>query len=160
MTLFQVLMLAGSAFFAFRIYEHIQTLKDSSRGENTQQNEHEQDIQAEVRTADAFSTFDSETLIKKADEARENNDLDKAIALYREANIKEPQDAEVLFKMGYTLFIAKRFDEALEYLEESITVDAQNPFAYKTMSEIYLELGDEQKADEYAKKAKEIDEDI
>ena len=158
MTIFQLIMLGGSAYFAFKIYEHIQTLKDPQNNENTQ-DKPSSDV-VETRTADAFSTFDSSTLIGKADDARENDDLDKAIALYREANIKEPKNEEVLFKMGYTLSQAGRNDEALEYLLESIEIDSENPFAYKTISEVYKELGDEEKADEYYKKAKELDEDI
>ena len=158
MTILQLIMLGGSAYFAFKIYEHIQTLQDPQTNENEEQNK--QDEVVETRTADAFSTFDSQTLIDKADVARENDELDKAIALYREANIKEPKNAEVLFKMGYTLSQAKRNDEALEYLLESIEVDDENPFAYKTISEVYAELGDDDKADEYYKIAKELDEDI
>jgi len=159
MTIFQLIMLGGSAYFAFKIYEHIQTLQEPKNVNDTQEESAKNEV-VETRTADAFSTFDSQTLIEKADVARENENLDKAIALYREANIKEPQNAEVLFKMGYTLAQAKREDEALEYLLESIEADPQNPFAYKTISEIYVELGDEEKADEYYKKAKAIDENI
>ena len=159
MTIFQLIMLGGSAYFAFKIYEHIQTLQDPEQ-KNNGESSSTAVVESETRTADAFSTFDSGTLIEKADEARENDDLDKAIALYREANIKEPKNAEVLFKMGYTLSQADRKDEALEYLLESIEADTENPFAYKTISEVYKELGDEEKADEYYKKAKELDEDI
>jgi len=159
MTIFQLIMLGGSAYFAFKIYEHIQTLQNPEQKNDGEASSTEV-VSDNSRTADAFSTFDSSTLIEKADEARENKNLDKAIALYREANIKEPKNAEVLFKMGYTLAQAKREDEALEYLLESIESDANNPFAYKTVSEVYKELGDEEKADEYYKKAKELDEDI
>ena len=160
MTIFQLIMLGGSAYFAFKIYEHIQTLQDPEQNNETQGSSSIDVVVDEPRTADAFSTFDSQTLIEKADNARENNDLDKAIALYREANIKEPQNAEVLFKMGYTLSQADRNEEALEYLLESVEADNENPFAYKTISEVYTELGDEEKADEYYKKAKKLDEDI
>jgi len=159
MTIFQLIMLGGSAYFAFKIYEHIQTLQEPEKKGETDKSSKDIVVD-EKRTADAFSTFDADSLIEKADEARENEELDKAIALYREANIKEPQNAEVLFKMGYTLAQAKREDEALEYLLESIEADSENPFAYKTISEVYRELGDEEKADEYYKKAKELDEDI
>ena len=159
MTIFQLIMLGGSAYFAFKIYEHIQTLQDPKNANDTQEETIEDEV-VETRTADAFSTFDSQTLIDKADVARENEDLDKAIALYREANIKEPQNAEVLFKMGYTLSQADRKDEALEYLLESVEADKENPFAYKTISEIYAELGDEEKANEYYEKAKKLDENI
>lgn len=158
MTIFQLIMLGGSAYFAFKIYEYIQTLQDPKQNNNEQTSA--QDEEFESRTVDAFSTFDAQTLIEKADEARESNDLDKAIALYREANIKEPKNAEVLFKIGYTLSNANRNDEALEYLLESIEIDNENPFAFKTISEIYVKLNNEQKAKEYHEKAKALDEDI
>jgi tetratricopeptide (TPR) repeat protein len=145
-------MLGGSAYFAFKIYQHIQTLQD-------QPQEKQNDANNE-RSVDAFSTFGVDELIENADKAREEEKLDKAIAIYREANIKEPQNAEVLFKMGYTLSMEKRYDEALEYLFESLNYDDKNPFAYKTISDIYKELEDEQKAQEYYQKAKELDEDI
>jgi len=152
-------MLGASAFFAFRVYEHIQTLQDPKKEENltSKDNEDNTDVQ---RSADAFSTFDVDSLVQKADEARENEDFDRAIAIYREANIKEDKNPEVLFKMGYTLKQATRYDEALEYLLESVEIDTQNPFAYKTIAEIYTELDDKEKSDEYYKKAVALDENI
>jgi tetratricopeptide (TPR) repeat protein len=148
-------MLGASAFFAYKIYEHIQTLKDP---ETTTQGDDEK--KAPQRTAAAFSTFDSQSLLEKADEAREKNDLDKALAIYSEANIKEPKNAETLFKMGYTLVQQKRYEEAVEYFEESLEVDNENPFAYKELSLAYKELGEEDKAQDAMQKAKAIDENI
>ena len=106
MSIFQILMLGASAYFAFKIYEHVQTLQDPQES-STDLNQNKQ-----LRSADAFSLFDSSTLMQKADEARENNDFDKALAIYSEANIKAPKNAETLFKMGYTLILQERFDEA------------------------------------------------
>ena len=149
MTIMQLLMLGASAFFAYKIYEHIQTLQDDEpQSENKQ----------EPRTAQAFSTFDSSSLMEKADDAREKNQLDKALAIYSEANIKEPKNAETLFKMGYTLVLQERYDEALEYFLESIEVDGDNPFAHKEVAKIYEALGEEEKANEYYEKAKQLDE--
>jgi len=149
MTIMQLLMLGASAFFAYKIYEHIQTLQDDKP-----QNENKE----EPRTAQAFSTFDSTSLMDKADDAREKNQLDKALAIYSEANIKEPKNAETLFKMGYTLVLQERYDEALEYFFDSLEIDGENPFAHKEIAKIYEILGDEVKAEEYYKKAKELDE--
>jgi len=154
MSIFQLLMLGASAFFAYRIYEHIQTLQDPQNKLN------EITEVDEPKNSEAFSPFDSSTLIDKADEARENDDLDKAVALYREANIKEPKNEEVLFFFFYTLAQLDRDDEALEYLLESIAIDNDNPFAYEEISKVYAKLGDEVKATEYHEKAKALDEDI
>ena len=154
MSIFQILMLGASAYFAYKIYEHVQTLQDPQElnTELTPNNEQ--------RSADAFSLFDSSTLMLKGDEARENNNLDRALAIYNEANIKAPKNAETLFKMGYTLILQERFDEALEPLLESVSYDSNNPFAYKEISKVYEKLGDEEKAKEYHEKAIALDENI
>lgn len=153
MTLFQLLMLGVSAFFAFKIYEHIQTLKESG--------EEEEEVSGdEPRTAEAFSTFDSTQLIEKADEEREKNNLEKALAIYTEANYKEPNNAETLFKMAYTLALQERDKEALECFLESIAIDDNNPFAYTEMAKIYKKAGDDSNAEMYEQKARELDENI
>jgi len=153
MTLFQLLMLGAAAFFAFKIYEHIQTLQDSGE-------ENDEVSGDEERTAEAFSTFDSSQLIEKADEQREKNNLEKALAIYTEANYKEPKNAETLFKMAYTLSLQERDGEALECFLESIAIDESNPFAYIEMAKIYKKLGDDANAEIYEKKARELDENI
>ena len=130
MTVFQLLMLGASAFFAFKIFQHIQTLQDP------QPNSQDSDGDA-PRRADAFSTFDSSSLIEKGDEALEKGDLQKALAIYSEANIKEPNSADTLFKMGYTLGLQERDDEALDYYKEALELDQYNTYIHQAMASIY-----------------------
>ncbi|MEA1982286.1 MAG: tetratricopeptide repeat protein [Campylobacterota bacterium] len=137
MTLFQILMLGASAFFAFKIYEHIQTLQDPKENNENSENE-ESDIQT-PRSVEAFSTFDSASLIEKADEEVQKGDLQKALAIYSEANIKEPNNGETLFKMGYVLALQKRNEEALDSFKEALSVDGENPFTHLEMALIYME---------------------
>jgi len=130
MTVFQLLMLGASAFFAYKIYEHIQTLQDPKQSE--------QEGSDEIpRSTDAFSTFDSSTLVEKGDDALESGDLQKALAIYSEANIKEPNSTETLFKMGYTLGLQERDDEALEYYKEVLEFDKSNTYTHQAMASIY-----------------------
>lgn len=135
MTVFQLLMLGASAFFAFKIYEHIQTLQDPKQ-------DSPEGSEEEPRSADAFSTFDSSSLIEKGDEALESGDLQKALAIYSEANIKEPNSAETLFKMGYTLGLQGRDDEALEYYKEVLEFDKSNTYTHQAMASIYRKSGE------------------
>ncbi len=158
MTIFQLLMLGASAFFAFKIYEHIQTLKDPEQNTDTQ--EEQNTDSSVVRTAQSFSTSSAEKLLEKADESREKGELDRALAIYSEANIKRPHDAETLFKMGYTLVLQGRDDEALEYLLESLEYDDQNPFAYKEIAAIYEKMGEEDKARGYKLKGEALEKDL
>ncbi|HIP20323.1 MAG TPA: tetratricopeptide repeat protein [Sulfurimonas sp.] len=149
MTLFQILMLGASAFFSFKIYEHIQTLKDPGENE-TQPN----------RTADAFSTFDSSSLIEKADDAVVEGHLDKALAIYSEANIKEPKNGETLFKMAFTLGLQERNEEALEYYKDALEVDSENPFSHLEMAYIYLKDDEHASARNHLNAALELDPDL
>ena len=156
MTFFQLLMLGASAFFAFKIYEHIQTLQDP---EDTPQGDGSK-ASAPARTAAAFSTFDSSELIEKADDEVRAGNLDKALAIFSEANIKEPKNDETLFKMGYVLALQKRNDEALEYFKEALEVDDQNPFTYLEMGLIYMEDGEIASARTHLNRALELDPEL
>ena len=128
-------MLGASAFFAYKIYEHIQTLQEPQSDS--------QDENAETqRSAEAFSTFDSSSLIEKGDEALESDDLQKALAIYSEANIKDPNSEEILFKMGYTLGLQGRDDEALEYYKEVLELDKSNTYSHQAMASIYRKNGE------------------
>ena len=155
MTIFQLLMLGASAFFAYKIYEHIQTLQDPQEGEERG------DSKAPVkRTAEAFSPFDVEDLIEKADDAVVDGNLDKALAIYSEANIKERGNGEVLFKMGYVMALQKRHEEALEYFKEALEVDSENPFTHLEMAYVYMEEGEFATARIHLNAALEIDPDL
>ena len=145
MSVFQLLMLGASAYFAFKIYEHIQTLQEPKLNDD--------------HTL-VLSDEKVDELIQMADEARERGDFDRALAIYSEAKINQPQNAEILFKMGYTMAQTERYDEALDYFQNSLEYDDENPFVYLEISKIYKQLGDEEKAQSYYEKGVSLDEDI
>jgi len=153
MTLFQLLMLGASAFFAFKIYEHIQTLKEPEDTDGKSPNEPK-------RTAEAFSTFDASSLIEKADDEVVAGNLDKALAIYSEANIKQKGNGEVLFKMGFVMALQKRNEEALEYFKEALEVDSQNPFTHLEMAHVYIEDREYASARTHLNAALELDPDL
>lgn len=135
MTLFQLLMLGASAFFAYKVYEHIQTLKDSDVGEGGSSPEVK-------KSAEAFSPFDPEALIIKADEEFEAGNLQKAFALLKEANAKEAQNSDVLFKMGYILQQLGDNEEALKYYKEALELDKENEFIHNSIASVYRAKGE------------------
>ncbi len=149
MTLFQILMLGASAFFAYKIYEHIQTLNDP-----------EENVSEPSRTAESFSTSDSASLVEKADDEVVAGNLDKALAIYSEANIKEPKNGETLFKMAFTLGLQERNEEALEYYKDALEVDSKNPFSHLEMAYIYLKDDEHASARTHLNEALELDPDL
>lgn len=129
MTVFQLLMLGASAFFAFKIYEHIQTLQDTQEGPSQNSDE--------SKSVNAFSPFSPEALVEKADKAYEEEDLQKAVALLTEASAKDPENADILFKLGYILQQLGSDDEALERYKESLELDKENEFAHNAIASLY-----------------------
>lgn len=135
MTLFQLLMLGASAFFAFKVYEHIKTLRDGgSEGIDASSQEN--------KTAHTFSPFDPEALVIKADEEFEAGNLQKAYALLNEANAKKAQNSDVLFKMGYILQQLGDNEEALKYYKEALEQDKENEFIHNSIASIYRAKGE------------------
>lgn len=150
MTIFQLVMLGASAFFAFKVYEHIQTLQDTQEGSNTSSDD-------EQKRADTFSPFNAEALIEKADVAFEEGDMQKALALLIEANAKERQNSDVLFKIGYILHQLGDNDEALKYYKDALETDKNNEFIHNSMASIYRANGEFISAKMHLTESLEID---
>ncbi len=141
MTIFQLLMLGASAFFAFRIYEHIQTLQEPDNY-NKNSNDNNPHANNELKSADAFSPFSPEALLEKADVAFEENEFERALALLNEANAKEPNNDEILFKIAYILQKSGDNTEALKYYKEALVIDKNNEFIHNSMASIYRANGE------------------
>lgn len=138
MTTLQLLMLLASGFFAFKIFQHVQTLEDpqGSEDKKNQTNPNDQ------RTAKTFSPFDPEALIEKADEAYEQKDYQKALALLIEANAKESNNPDTLFKLGYIFQQIDDTEEALNYYKEALEVDRDNEYIHNSMASAYRARGE------------------
>lgn len=130
MTLFQLIMLGASAYFAFKVYEHIQTLQDSDESLNKESANSE-------RSVDAFSTFSPESLVARADEAYEEKDFQKALALLTEANAKDARNPEILFKQGYILQQIGEDDKAIDSYKEALELDANNEYIHNSLASVY-----------------------
>lgn len=128
MTIFQLLMLGASAFFAYKIYEHIQTLKD-------EQSEQKDEM---PRSAEAFSVFSPESLLMRADEAYEEKDYSKALALLIEAHAKDKKNIEIVFKRAFMLHKNGELDEAVEGFKEALALD-DVAFIHNALASVYRE---------------------
>ena len=158
MTVFQLLMLGASAFFAFKIYEHIHTLQDPEQDPETQ-NEDLVNYEEEEKSADAFSPFSAEELIEKADASFMEEDYKKALAFLHEADTKDINNEEILFKIAYILQKSGDTIEALKYYKDAITLDKKNEAIHNAMASIYRGNGEYTSAKIHLKASLEIDAD-
>ncbi len=137
MTVVQLLMLATAAFFAYKIYEHVERLEDVE--ENVDKQQPAQNTQQES----------VEQLIEEADEKLHNGDFVRALTIYSEANYKKQNDPDILFKMGYALMQQDRDDEALEYLQDAVQLDTNNIYIHQALASVYRKLKEYEKAKEH-----------
>ena len=124
-------MLGASAYFAFKIYEHVQTLQDPKTSQDTTSSDNT------TRGLNSFSPFNAEQLIQKADDALVVSDYDKALSFLLEADEKKPSDADVLFRIGYILDKKDDKDEALNYYKKALEFDKNNEYIYNSIASIY-----------------------
>ena len=157
MSLFQILMLGAAAFFAYKIYEHIQTLRDPEESNNTSNNNY--DIDEEEKTADTFSPFSAEELLEKADIAFEEGDKQKALALLHEANVRDTINEEILFKIAYILQQSGDNTQALKYYKDALSLDKKNEIIHNAMASLYRANGEYTSAKIHLKASLDIDSD-
>ena len=133
-------MLAVSAFFAYKVYEHIQTLQDPKEADDG-----------------VYSDFNLDAMLQEADDAMQGGDFQKALAIYSEVNFKQKDDVEVLFKMGYALEQQNRDDEALEYYKDALKLDENNLFVLQATASLYRKMGEYASARNYLNRLIDID---
>jgi len=155
MSVLQLLMLGASAYFAFKIYEHIQTLQEPEEKSNTNDYQREE----ESKSINTFSPFSPEALVQKADEAYEEQDYQKALALLTEANAKESNNPEIIFKIAYILQKSGDNEEAIKYYKEALELDKENEFIHNSMASIYRANGEFTSAKIHLKASLEIDDE-
>ncbi|WP_373073273.1 tetratricopeptide repeat protein [Sulfurimonas sp.] len=144
MTLLQILMLGASVFFAFKIYQHIQTLEDNNTEDQNQdyepsQDDSDQEYEKQLQT---FSPYSVDELVESADEAFQNEDEQKALALLNEANLKGPGNAEVLFKLGFISAKVGDNTAAIDYYKQSLDVDKNDEFVHNSLASVYRAEGE------------------
>ncbi|MFT5661634.1 MAG: tetratricopeptide (TPR) repeat protein [Sulfurimonas sp.] len=152
MSIFQLLMLGASAFFAFKIYEHIQTLQDPKESNNDTYA-----VDEEEKTADTFSPFSPEALLEKADTAYEEGDNQKALALLHEANAKDANNEEILFKIAYIFQKSGDNEEALKYYKDALSLDKKNEVIHNALASLFRARGEFTSAKIHIKASLDID---
>lgn len=156
MSLFQLLLLGVSAYFAYQVYKHIQTLEDKPAQPKPFD---------DGGIANDIKEFTPETmqtvrqLVTEADEAYERGDLDRALMILRQANYKKPYDAEILYKIGFIHYKKGAYQDAIEALEDALKGDASDPAIHSLMASNYRALKNYPKAGDAIRQALRLDPD-
>ncbi len=138
MTLLQILMLGASAFFAYKIYQHVQTLEDGSQNNNNNSYEPSQEQKDDEyeQKLQTFSPYSVEELVEGADKAFQNGEEKTALAKLNEANLKEPGNAEILFKLGFISAKIGDNENAIRYYKQSLDVD-KDELVLNSLASVY-----------------------
>jgi tetratricopeptide (TPR) repeat protein len=141
MTPFQILMVIATAFFAFKIYEHVQQMEEPG---------------GEGRRSGAPEP-NPEFLVEQADNAYENGDVGQAKALLAEADVMAPDTPEILNKLAFILAKEGDDDRAVEHYERSLQIDGSDDLAHNALASLYRKRGDYDRAREHYESALAID---
>ncbi len=137
MSLLQLIMLGGSAYFAFKIYEHIQTLQDPKDTPSVDQDNNSWKGDAPELHSPALSPFSAQELVEKADEAFSAGEAKKALSFLTEADMKAPNDTEILFKLGYISASVGDAMSAIGYYKRSLEKDKNDAVVQNALASVY-----------------------
>jgi tetratricopeptide (TPR) repeat protein len=98
-----------------------------------------------------------EQLLKMADEAVQNDDLDEAAKALQSARIVDENNIEVLQRSGYVAMQNEAYGEAKEYYEKIISLDDQDDMAHVSLANTFHKLGDEVNAEKHHEEAIRLD---
>lgn len=164
MTTFQLLLLiiAGGIFYLF--FKQLFSGNHPKRGVDFEAKVADEQIGGINRPDKTFSTPQivptrMEQLLKMADEAVANNDMDEAKKALQSALIVDENNIEVLQRSGYVAMQNSEYNEAKEYYEKIISLDASDDMAHVSLANTFHKLGDDIKAETHHKEAIRVDPD-
>lgn len=151
MSTFQIIMLLISGFFAFKVYEHIQTLQDSDVKRAGEGNSHAKEDE------DVSLALTPEGLVAQADSAYEYSEFERALELLKEADRLAPNSAEILFKLGFVSAKNGADSEAIEYYKASLAADEKSEFAHNAIASLYRKAKEYESARAHLESSLRID---
>ena len=142
MTIMQIILLAASAFFAFKIYEHMQGLQDPDGSETVNEPEIEQ--------------VNIDALVEEADKAYDDGRLLEARELLQKAHAHDSSIPELANRLGFVLSAMGNHDEALKLYNHSLSLQEEDVTHLAIASQLKA-LGRLDEAADHYKRAIELD---
>ncbi|MGZ8546134.1 MAG: tetratricopeptide repeat protein [Sulfuricurvum sp.] len=149
MSTFAIIMLAATAFFAYQIYRHINTLED-------QKGQKSEPVTAVIKLTTANT---SAALIDEADESYSEGDLERALDKLTKANVLFPNNPEILNKIAFVNGKLGNAQSAIEWYKQSLELEANDDLTHNAIASMYKEEGSFILAKEHYEKALQIDDE-
>lgn len=155
MTLFQIILLVASAFFAWQIYKFI-----ASMGEKNTKLPSEPDLPPAEKPARPVSpgAQDVDSLLQKANDAYTQGNTSDARVYLERAEKQAPDDPEILNKLAFVLFKEGDDETALNKYTRSLRIDPGDDLTHNAIAEVLRKMGRLDEAQEHYKSAVDIDE--
>ncbi|MFH0710420.1 MAG: tetratricopeptide repeat protein [Pseudomonadota bacterium] len=147
MSIFAIIMLGATVFFAYQIYRHVQTLEDPAP---------KNEASEPISTKDVLID-NSADLIVEADEAYSEGDFERALEKLNRANTQFPNNTEILNKRAFINGKMGNTEEAISLYSRSLELDATDDLTHLAIASIYKAQGDFEHAQEHYEKALAID---
>ena len=142
MTIMQIILLGASAFFAFKIYEHMQGLQDPDSSENANEQVEEK--------------INIDALVEEADKAYDAGHLLEARELLQKAHAHDSNIPELANRLGFVLSAMGNHDEALKLYSHSLSLQEEDVTHLAIASQLKA-LGRLDEAADHYKRAIELD---
>ena len=146
MSMFAIIMLAVTGFFAYQIYQHVQTLEDK-KNDNVPAKSSDEPVRLDASVA----------FLEEADESFEEGDFERARDKLNRAFAIAPQNTEILNKLAFVEGKLGNLDEAIKHYEQSLRLDENDDLTHNALASMYKGQGELDKAQEHYKKALELD---
>jgi len=142
MTLFQLILLAGALYFAYQVYNYVNTMEDKPLP--SQEAKEQEEAQPRISV---------EELVEKADDAYRSGDLQETKKYLREALYLEPKNLDILNKLGYVESQEGNYDEAISYAKDALEIEPDAPEVHAAIASFYRHEKEYDKAKEHYEKA-------
>jgi len=157
MTIFQLIMLATAAFFAYQVYVHIQNIGEDEEPESMREMDEIDVAQLNSAVSEQEEAAQFSERIEEADKSYVDGDIQKAKELL-EGIVKDfPTMAEGMNKLAFILSKLGEKDDALLYYRSSLRIDANDDMTHNAIARLLSSMNKMQEAEEHYKAAVKID---
>jgi len=137
----QIILLGASAFFAFKIYEHVQQLQDKEE---------------DVIEAPLSPKVDIDALVEAADKAYDTGNMQEARQLLQEAYEADDTIAELAKRLGFVLAQMQQYEEALILYNRALELDEED-VTHLAIASVQKNLGNFEAAERHYERAIALD---